>query len=381
MHSRKIYSDTHNMFRDSARRFFREEVEPNIEKWEHDGMVPRAFWTKAGAHGILCCGIPEEFGGPGADFFYNIILSEEGGYGIGSGSLGIFIQSDIVAYYLLKHASDELKAKWLPKMVSGEAVGALGMTEPGSGSDLKALKTTARRDGDEYVINGQKTFITNGQHCDFIVLACKTDPSLGAKGISLILVEADRPGFERGRNLEKIGQKAADTSELFFSDVRVPASNLLGEEGKGFGIMMEELPRERLTIASRALGESQRAFELTLAYVKERQAFGQRILDFQNTQFVLADIKTSLAVGWAFHDECLSKLHEGGLSSEEAAMIKLWATENNSKVMDKCLQLFGGWGYMSEYPISRFYVDSRVRRIFGGSSEICRMIIARSLDD
>src|SRR3546814_761222 len=379
MHDRKIYDSNHAMFRDSARRFFKEEVEANIAQWEKDGIVPRSFWKKAGAQGFLCCGMPEAYGGPGADFFYNIILSEEGGYGIGSASLGIFMQSDIVAYYLLKHGSEELKARWLPDMVSGDAIGALGMTEPSCGSDLKALRTTARRDGSDYVINGQKTFITNGQNCDFVVLACKTDPDKGAKGISLILVEADRPGFERGRNLDKIGQKAADTSEMFFNDVRVPAGNLLGEPGRGFAIMMEELPRERLTIASRALGESQRAFELTVDYVKEREAFGQRIIDFQNTQFTLADIKTSLAVGWAFHDQCLAKIEDATLSVEEAAMIKLWATENNSKVMDACLQLFGGYGYMTEYPISRFYLDSRVRRIFGGSSEICRMIIGRSL--
>ena len=379
MHNRKIYNSDHEMFRDSARRFFREEVEANIEEWEKNGVVPRSFWKKAGGQGLLCCGMPEEYGGPGADFFYNIILSEEGGYGIGASSLGIFMQSDIVAYYLLKHASEELKRRWLPDMVSGDAIGALGMTEPSCGSDLKALRPTARREGSEYVINGQKTFITNGQNCDFIVLACKTDPEKGAKGISLILVEADRPGFQRGRNLDKIGQKSADTSELFFSDVRVPLDNLVGEEGRGFAIMMEELPRERLTIASRALGESQRAFELTVEYAKERQAFGQRIMDFQNTQFVLADIKTSLALGWAFHDQCLAKIEDGTLTVEEAAMIKLWATENNSKVMDQCLQLFGGYGYMTEYPISRLYVDSRVRRIFGGSSEICRMIISRSL--
>ena len=379
MHDRKIYSSDHQIFRESARRFFREEVEPNIALWEAAGIVPREFWKKAGAQGLLCCGVPEQYGGPGADFSYNILLSEEGGYGIGSASLGIFMQSDIVAYYLLNNASDDLKNRWLPRMVRGESIAALGMTEPGGGSDLKAITTTARREGDEYVINGQKTFITNGQLCDFVVLACKTDANKGAKGISLILVEADRPGFTRGRNLEKIGQKAADTSELFFTDVRVPAANLIGQEGRGFAIMMAELPRERLTIASRALGESQRAFELTVDYVKERKAFGQSILDFQNTRFVLADIKTSLAVGWAYHDQCLAKMLEGTLSIEEGAMVKLWATENNSKVTDQCLQLFGGYGYMCEYPISRIYVESRVRRIFGGSSEVCRMIIGRSL--
>ena len=379
MHQRKVYTSDHELFRGSVRRFLKAEVEPNIAQWETDGIVPRSFWKKAGDQGFLCCGVPDQYGGSGADFFYNIILSEEGGYGIGSSSLGIFMQSDVCAYYIMNHASEELKDRWLPSMVSGEAISALGMTEPGCGSDLKALKTTAIRDGDSYVINGQKTFITNGQCCDFILLACKTDPSKGTKGISLILVEADRPGFVRGRNLDKIGQKSADTSELFFTDVRVPVGNLIGIEGRGFAIMMEELARERLTIASRALGESQRAFELTLDYVKERKAFGQAIFDFQNTQFVLADIRTSLAVGWAFHDQCLAKIADGGLSLAEGAMVKLWATENNSKVMDKCLQLFGGYGYMSEYPISRFYVDSRIRRIFGGSSEVCRMIIARSL--
>lgn len=379
MHDRKIYDGDQQIFRQSVRRFLREEVEPNIQSWEAAGIVPREFWLKAGAQGFLCCGMPEEYGGPGANFFYNIIISEEMGYGIGSGSLGITMQSDIVSYYMLRYASDALKRYWLPRMITGEAISALGMTEPSAGSDLKAIRTVARREGDEYVISGQKTFISNGQNCDFVILACKTDPAAGAKGISLILVEADRPGFKRGRNLEKIGQKSSDASELFFQDVRVPTGNLLGKEGGGFAIMMEELPRERLTIASRALAESQRAFELAVDYVKEREAFGQKVIDFQNTRFTLADIKTSLAVGWAYHDECLSKLEAGTLTIEEAAMVKLWTTENNSKVVDKCLQLFGGWGYMSEYPISRLYVDSRVRRIFGGSSEVCRMIIGRSL--
>ena len=231
MHDRTIYTSEHDLFRASVRRFFKEEVESNISQWEADGIVPRAFWRKAGDQGFLCCGVPDEFGGPGADFFYNIILSEEAGYGIGASSLGIFMQSDIIAYYMLNHASSELKAKWLPPMVTGEVISALGMTEPGCGSDLKALKTTAVRDGDSYVINGQKTFITNGQNCDFILLACKTDRSKGTKGISLILVEADRVGFVRGRNLDKIGQKSADTSELFFTDVRVPVENLIGRRG------------------------------------------------------------------------------------------------------------------------------------------------------
>jgi long-chain-acyl-CoA dehydrogenase len=379
MHDRKIFSAEHQLFRESARRFFREEVEANIVQWEADGIVPRSFWKKAGEQGFLCCSVPEEYGGAGADFFFNMILSEEGGYGIGASALGIFLQSDVVAYYLLNFASEEIKKKWLPQLVTGDAISALGLTEPGGGSDLKAITTSARREGDEYVINGQKTFITNGQNCDVVVLACKTDPSMGAKGISLILVEADRAGFQRGKNLEKIGQKSSDTSELFFTDVRVPVSNLIGEEGGGFAIMMSELPRERLTIAARALGESQRAFDLTVDYVKQRKTFGKTLFEFQNTQFTLADIKTSIQVGWAFYDQCLAKVPDRTLTMEDAAMVKLWTTENNSVVIDKCLQLFGGWGYMSEYPISRLYVDSRVRRIFGGTSEVCKMIIGRSL--
>jgi long-chain-acyl-CoA dehydrogenase len=379
MHNRPIFSDEHELFRNGARRFFREEVEQNIAQWESDGIVPVALWKKAGENGFLCCGVPEEYGGPGADFAYQIVCSEEMGYAIGGGSLGFSISSDVVCYYLLNHASEALKSQWLPRLVSGDAISALGMSEPGAGSDLGAIKTTAVRDGDEYVINGQKTFITNGQNCHFVLLACKTDPALGAKGISLFLVEGDRPGFERGRNLEKIGQKAADTSELFFSDVRIPAGNLIGAEGAGFAIMMEELPRERLVVASRALAEAQRAFELAAQYSKERKAFGKAIYDFQNTQFTLADMKTSLVAGWAFMDQCLQKLLDGELSSEEAAMAKLYATEAGSMVVDKSLQIFGGYGYMSEYPISRIYVDARARTIFAGSSEIMKVIIGRSI--
>lgn len=379
MHKRKLYSSDHELFRDNVRRFYREELEPNIEQWEKDGVVPRSFWEKAGENGFLCCGVPEEYGGFGADFYYNMVASEETGYAIGGASLGFSITSDIVSYYLVNNGTEEQKLKWLPQMVAGKAIPALALTEPGCGSDLKALRTSAVRDGDEYVINGQKTFITNGQNCDFVLVACSTDPSKGAKGISLILVETDRDGFERGRNLDKIGQKAADTSELYFSNVRVPISNLVGAEGGGFIIMMQELPRERMSIACRCLSEAQRAYEMTADYVKERKAFGQALLDFQNTQFKLADMKTSLAVGWAFLDQCFQKIEEGTLSPEEGAMAKLWASETNNKIIDECLQLFGGYGYMSEYPISRFFVDSRVRRIFGGTSEIMRTVIGRTI--
>ena len=379
MHDRAIYNSDHELFRNNARRFFREELEPNIDQWESDGVLPRAFWEKAGAMGFHCCGIPEEYGGPGADFLYNMVLSEEVGYAIGGASVGFSVSSDIVSYYLLNNGSEEQKQQWLPKMVRGEAIAAIGMTEPGCGSDLKALRTSAVQEGDEFVINGQKTFITNGQNCDFVLLACTTDPQAGAKGISLIIVESDRPGFEKGRNLEKIGQKAADTSELFFSDVRVPVTNLLGAQGGGFGMLMNELPRERITIACRAFAEAQRAFEMTTDYVKERKAFGKQLIEFQNTQFKLAEMKTSLAVGWAYLDQCLTKIHQGILRPEEGAMAKLWTTETGNKIVDECLQFFGGYGYMQEYPISRLYVDSRARRIYGGSSEIMKLVIGRTL--
>lgn len=379
MHNRAIYSSEHELFRTNARRFFRSELEPNIDQWETDSKIPRSFWEEAGANGFLCCGIPEEYGGPGGDFLHNMVLSEETGYAIGGASVGFSVQADIVAYYLLHAASQEQKQRWLPAMVTGQCIASIGLTEPGCGSDLKAMRTTAVRDGDDYVINGQKTFITNGQNCDFVLLACSTDPAKGAKGISLIIVETDRAGFERGRNLGKIGQKAADTSELFFSDVRVPVSNRVGAEGEGFAIMMRELPRERITIACRAQSEAQRAFELTTEYVKERKAFGQALIDFQNTRFVLADIKTDLAVGWAYLDQCLQKINDGTLTPEEGAMAKLWTTENEGKVVDRCLQLFGGYGYMQEYPISRLFVDARVRRIYGGASEIMKLVIGRTL--
>ena len=379
MHDRAIYNSDHELFRASARRFFREELEPNIDQWEKDGLLPKEFWLKAGENGFHCCGVPAKYGGPGADFLYNMVLSEEVGFAIGGASVGFSVSSDIVSYYLLHGGSEDQKRHWLPKMVTGEAIAAIGMTEPGCGSDLKAMRTTAVQEGDEYVINGQKTFITNGQNCDFVLLACSTDPSAGAKGISLIIVETERAGFNRGRNLEKIGQKAADTSEMFFSDVRVPKKNLLGKAGSGFAVLMNELPRERITIACRALAEAQRAYELTVDYVKQRNAFGKQIYEFQNTQFKLAEMKTDLAVGWSYVDQCLTKIIEGKLTTEEGAMAKLWTTETGNRIVDTCLQLFGGYGYMNEYPISRLFVDSRVRRIYGGTSEVMKIVIGRTI--
>ncbi|MEZ0123637.1 MAG: acyl-CoA dehydrogenase family protein [Candidatus Reddybacter sp.] len=379
MENRSIYDSDHELFRANARRFFREELEPNIEEWENASIVPREFWRSAGEKGLLCCGIPEEYGGPGADFKYNMISSEEIGYAIGGGSCGFALQSDITAYYILNHASEELKKKWLPPMVSGEIISSIAMTEPSTGSDLQAIRTTAIRDGDEYVINGQKTFITNGQHSDFVIVVCKTDPTLGAKGISLVIVETGTAGYEKGRNLDKIGQKAADTSEMFFADVRVPVGNLIGEEGKGFSYLMDELPRERLTVAFRAWAEAQRAYEITVEYTKEREAFGKPLFAQQNTAFSLADVATELAVGWAYLDQCLSKIVDGTLTAQEGAMAKLWTTEKEGKIVDTCLQFFGGYGYMREYPISRMYTDARVRRIYGGSTEIMKLFIGRSL--
>ncbi|MEZ0174291.1 MAG: acyl-CoA dehydrogenase family protein [Candidatus Reddybacter sp.] len=379
MENRSIYDSDHELFRANARRFFREELEPNIEEWENASIVPREFWRSAGEKGLLCCGIPEEYGGPGADFKYNMISSEEIGYAIGGGSCGFALQSDITAYYILNHASEELKKKWLPPMVSGEIISSIAMTEPSTGSDLQAIRTTAIRDGDEYVINGQKTFITNGQHSDFVIVVCKTDPTLGAKGISLVIVETGTAGYQKGRNLDKIGQKAADTSEMFFADVRVPVGNLIGEEGKGFSYLMDELPRERLTVAFRAWAEAQRAYEITVEYTKEREAFGKPLFAQQNTAFSLADVATELAVGWAYLDQCLSKIVDGTLTAQEGAMAKLWTTEKEGKIVDTCLQFFGGYGYMREYPISRMYTDARVRRIYGGSTEIMKLFIGRSL--
>ena len=379
MKNRPIYDADHELFRDNVRRFFRTELEPRVEEWENAGIVPRKFWRDAGELGLLCCGIPEEYGGPGADFKYNMICSEEIGYAIGGGSCGFSLQSDITAYYILNHASEELKLRWLPGMVSGEVISAIAMTEPGAGSDLQAIRTTAIRDGDEYILNGQKTFITNGQHADLCIVVCKTDPELGSKGISLLIVETGLAGYEKGRNLDKIGQKAADTSELFFSDVRVPAENLLGEEGEGFKYLMDELPRERLTVAFRAWAEAQKAYDLTVEYTKEREAFGKSIFAQQNTAFKLADVATDLAVGWAYLDQCLERILDGALTAKEAAMAKLWTTEKEAGIVDTCLQFFGGYGYMREYPISRIYTDARVRRIYGGSSEIMKLLISRSL--
>ncbi|MGD1956105.1 MAG: acyl-CoA dehydrogenase family protein [Sphingomonadales bacterium] len=365
------------MFRDSVRKFFDRELHPNVEKWEEQGKVDRDFWNKSGEAGLLCPTVPEEFGGPGLDFRFNSVVAEELGYA--GSSAGLTLQSDICADYLVAYGSPEQQTKWLPKMVSGEAVAAIAMTEPGAGSDLQGIRTTAKRDGNHYVISGQKTYITNGQHADVVIVVAKTDPSMGAKGTSLILVEADREGFARGRNLDKIGQHTADTSELFFDNVRVPITNCLGQENQGFIYLMSQLPQERLSIAVSAQAGAQRAFDITLDYVRDRKAFGKSVLDFQNTRFLLADLKTKLQVGWAHLDHCIQKHLAGELDAFEGASAKLWHTELQWEVLDACLQLHGGAGYMNEYEIARLWRDARVQRIYGGTSEIMKELIGRSL--
>ena len=378
MENRRIYEPEHELFRATVRKFFAAELMPNIAEWEKEGLIPRALWRRAGEAGLLCPTLSTEYGGAAGDFRYLCIVDEELGY-TGQGSFTIQTHTDIVAAYLEVLGTPEQKKKWLPKMVTGEIIGAIAMTEPHAGSDLKAISTTAKREGDEFVINGAKTFITNGINADLFIVVVKTAPELGAKGVSLMLVEADRPGFRRGKRLDKMGMKASDTAELFFDNVRVPAGNLFGQENKGFSQVMSLIPKERLSIATVAMGASQKAFDITVAYVKERKVFGKNLIDFQNTQFKLAELKAQLTVAWAHLDHCITKCMDGDLTSDEAAIAKLFNTELQCRVVDECLQLHGGWGYMTEMPISRMYTDARVRRIAGGSSEVMKMLIARTL--
>jgi acyl-CoA dehydrogenase len=375
--TRSLYSEEHHQFRDSVRKFFAREMLPHKDRFEQEGLIEPALWQKAGAQGLLCPTVPEAYGGLGLDFRYNAIVGEELGYsGIAA---GFTLQSDIVADYIMAYGSEEQKQKWLPRLVSGETITAIAMTEPGAGSDLQGIRTTAKRDGNHYVINGSKTYITNGQNADLILVVAKTDPERGAKGTSIILVESAREGFERGRNLDKIGQNAADTSELFFNDVRVPITNCLGAENMGFIYLMSQLPQERLSIAVSAMGAAQRAFDITLDYVKERRAFGKTIFDFQNTRFVLADLKAKLQVGWAHLDWAITQHLGGKLDAFQGAAAKLWHTDLQWEVVDACLQLHGGAGYMNEYEIARLWRDARVQRIYGGTNEIMKELIGRSL--
>ncbi|RME68970.1 MAG: acyl-CoA dehydrogenase [Alphaproteobacteria bacterium] len=376
--NRPVYDADHAIFRDAVRKFFAREMMPYRQAWDEAGNSPREFWRKAGAAGILCPQVGTEFGGAGADFRYSAIVVEETFYG--GPAINLTVHSDIVAPYLLHYGTAEQQRTWLPRMVSGAVVTAIAMTEPGTGSDLQGVRTTAVADGEDYIVNGQKTFISNGQNADLVIVVAKTDSQApGAKGISLILVEADRPGFARGRNLKKIGQHAADTSELFFDNVRVPRGNLLGTENNGFQYLMAELPQERLMIAIGAAAAAQYAFDITVDYVKQRRAFGQAIADFQNTRFKLADMQAEIAVGWAYVDQCIARHSAGRLDVSEAAIAKLWLTEMQGRVVDACVQLHGGYGYMEEYPIAKAYVDARAQRIYGGTSEIMRDLISRSI--
>ncbi|MEQ9452904.1 MAG: acyl-CoA dehydrogenase family protein [Pseudomonadales bacterium] len=378
MLARNIFTEEHEMFRDSVRKFIEREITPHHEQWEKDGQVSREVWLKAGEAGLLCPNISAEFGGLEADFMYNVVITEELARASATGP-GFAVHSDMAATYIDSFGSKEQKAHWLPRLISGECIAALGLTEPGAGSDLKEIRTTALVDGDEYVINGQKVYISNGQLCDVIILACKTDPAAGSKGMSFLIVEADRNGFERGRNLEKIGLKAQDTSELFFHDVRVPRANLLGQEGAAFKMAMNKLAQERITIAISALAVVETALEWTVQYTRERKAFGQRICDFQNTRFKLAEISAKATALRAFVDDCIARHMQGKLDGITAAKAKMLCTELQCDTVDECLQFFGGYGYMLEYPIARAYIDARVRKIAGGSSEIMREIIGRDL--
>ena len=378
MIERTLFSQDHELFRDSVRRFMERELAPHHEEWEEKGEVPRWAWKRAGELGFLCVAIPEEWGGVGADRHYSIILMEEQSR-LNLTGLGFPLHSDIVAPYIHHYGTDEQKLRWLPKMATGDFIAGIAMTEPGGGSDLQAIRTTAIRDGDEYVITGQKTFITNGQTADLFLVACKTDRSEGAKGISLIVVEADRPGFQRGRRLKKLGTKAQDTSELFFNEVRVPVSNLIGQEGKGFGYMMQELAWERMHVGIQAVSCCEAALDWTIEYTKNRKAFGKPVIEFQNSRFTLAEMKTEVQVGRIFLDRCLELVLENKLDTTTAAMVKLWTSEMQGKVLDACLQLHGGYGFMWEYPITRAFADARVQRIYSGTNEIMKELIGRTL--
>ena len=376
---RDIFDADHDSFRDSVRTFMEKEVAPHHDQWEKDGVVPRELWLKAGAQGLLGFMMPEEFGGGGmSDFRFNAVLDEEL-IRVGASGVGFVLHTDLVSGYLLAYATEEQKAWWFPKFCTGEMITAIAMTEPGTGSDLQAIQTTAVRDGDHYVVNGSKTFISNGIQADFVIVAVKTDPDAGAMGVSLIVLERGMEGFERGRNLDKMGLKAQDTAELFFDNVKVPADNLLGEEGKGFIYLMEKLPQERLAITVGAQAATRQIIDMTLDYIKERQAFGKPIGSFQNSRFVMAELETEYQIAQAFVDKSILALNQGDLTVAEAAMGKWWTTELQNKAAAKCLQLHGGYGYMSEYPISKAYTDSRIQTIYGGTTEIMKEIIGRTM--
>jgi len=368
------------MVRETARRFLEAEVAPRYDEFEKAEIVPRPVWEQAGAAGLLCASMPEEYGGAGGTYAHEAAISETLGH-VGVDGFGIGLHNAIVAPYILHYGSEEQKQRWLPKLATGELIGAIAMTEPAAGSDLQGVRTRAERDGNHYRINGSKTFITNGQNANLVIVVTKTDPARGAKGTSLIVVETEGlEGYQRGRNLDKVGLKANDTSELFFNDVRVPTANLIGhEEGQGFVQLMQQLPQERLLIGNQAISAIERALAVTVDYVKERKAFGKAVIEFQNTQFKLAQLKAEAVQARVFVDWCVGRHLEGALDATTASMVKMLSTDLQCRLIDECLQLFGGYGYMNEYPIARMFRDARVQRIYGGTNEIMKLLIARSL--
>ncbi|MEO6652591.1 MAG: acyl-CoA dehydrogenase family protein [Ilumatobacteraceae bacterium] len=378
---RAIFDDEHAAFRESFAAFVAKEVSPHYLQWEADGIAPRELFSGAGRYGFVGMAIPEEFGGGGSDDFrFNQVIAEElAAAGIGGAGLGLTLHNDVTTPYFLDVCNDEQRSRWLPGIARGDLITAIAMTEPGTGSDLAGVATTAIRDGDEYVLNGSKTFITNGINADLVIVAAKTDPTERHAGMSLLIVERGMDGFERGRNLDKIGMHSQDTAELFFTDVRVPVANLLGDEGKGFNYLTGNLAQERLSIAITGVATARAALGWTVDYVKEREAFGKPIASFQNTKFVLAEVKTEVDVAQAYVDQSVLALNARELSASDAAQAKYWCTELQNRAVDRCLQLFGGYGFMTEYPIGRAYVDSRVTSIYGGTSEVMKTIIAKSL--
>lgn len=375
---RTLFSADHELYRDQVRRFVEREVVPHHPQWEREGIVPRSVWTAAGEAGLLCPAIPDEYGGGGGDRLHSTVVMEELARA-GTTGPGFTLHSDIVAPYILAYGTEEQRQRYLPPMAKGEIVGAIAMSEPGAGSDLQGVRTTAMQRGNGYVLNGQKTFITNGQNADVVIVVAKTDPALGAKGITLFLVDTALPGFSKGRNLEKLGMHAQDTSELFFQDVELSGDARLGGEGQGFILLMKELAWERLQIAIGGIAAAEAALDWTVKYARERKVFGQTVFDFQTTKHKLAELKTEVEVGRVFVDRCIHQMMEGELDATTAAMAKYWITDLQCKVMDQCVQIHGGYGYMMEYPITRAYADARVQRIYGGTNEIMKELISRAL--
>ena len=375
---RTLFSEDHELYRDQVRRFVEREITPHHAKWEKDKVVPRSVWLAAGAAGLLCPAIPDEYGGCGGDRLHSVIVMEELSRAGATGP-GFALHSDIVAPYIFAYGTEDQRQRYLPAMTKGEIIGAIAMSEPGAGSDLQGVRTTAMRRGNGYVLNGSKTFITNGQNADLVIVVAKTDPTLGAKGITLFLVDARLPGFSKGRNLEKLGMHAQDTSELFFQDVELSGDARLGAEGQGFSFLMKELAWERLQIAIAGIASAEAALQSTIDYVRQRKVFGQTVFDFQTTKHKLAELKTEIQIGRTFVDRCIQQMMDGELDATTSAMAKYWVSDLQCKVMDECLQLHGGYGYMMEYPIAHAYADARVQRIYGGSNEIMKELIARTL--